>query len=281
MNEETIVAIFDTSAHADAAVQDLKAAGVPASAISQHAKGAGSTETSGTAAAPREQGFWSSLFGGEPEYGHDTAVLDRSLESGATVVTVKAPSEHLTAVSDILERHNPVDIDERAASYGVTQTTNRTAAPAAAGGAVSGKAATPGETLQLAEEALAIGKRTVNRGSTRVRRYVVETPVQEQVTLRDETVSIERRPVTDGRPVTDAAFSEKVIEVKETAEEAVVSKTTRVAEEVLLRKEASERTETVRDTVRREEIEVTKDDRVKTGATVATETARGPATPKV
>ncbi len=42
----------------------------------------------------------------------------------------------------------------------------------------------------------------------------------------------------------------------ESAEEAVVSKTARVYEEVGLRKEATERVETVRDTVRKEEVEV-------------------------
>ena len=37
MTVETIVAIYDTAAQADAAVRDLKAANVPADAISQHA----------------------------------------------------------------------------------------------------------------------------------------------------------------------------------------------------------------------------------------------------
>ena len=34
---------------------------------------------------------------------------------------------------------------------------------------------------QLAEEQLAVGKRLINRRGTRVRRYVVETPVEENV----------------------------------------------------------------------------------------------------
>jgi hypothetical protein len=59
-------------------------------------------------------------------------------------------------------------------------------------------------------------------------------------------------PISDGRSVTGADFAEKVVEMTETAEEAVVSKTARVKEEVLISKDATERTETVRDTVRRE-----------------------------
>jgi uncharacterized protein (TIGR02271 family) len=77
--------------------------------------------------------------------------------------------------------------------------------------------------------------------------------------LRDETVSVERRPVADARPVTNADFTDKVVEVAETAEEAVVSKTARVKEEVVIHKEAAERTETIRDTVRREDVEITKE----------------------
>ena len=34
MTEQTLVAVYDTAAHADAAVLDLKAANVPAAAIS-------------------------------------------------------------------------------------------------------------------------------------------------------------------------------------------------------------------------------------------------------
>ena len=47
------------------------------------------------------------------------------------------------------------------------------------------------------------------------------------------------------------------MEVRETEEVPVVEKTARVVEEVAVRKEETERTETVRDTARREEVEVT------------------------
>jgi len=289
MTNETVVAVFDTAEHASRVVQDLEAAGVPSSDITQHAS-SGLTTGSTTSTTPvREKGFWASLFGGEPEYEHDTAVYDRSLESGSTVVTVKTSEQYLTHVVDILERHNPIDIDERATGYGVGSATTAhaatmtqaplaeptttsaatTAGTTTAGTTTAGTAplgrvdsdvrAPDGEVIPLNEETLAVGKRVLNRGTTRVRRYVVETPVEEQVALRDETVSVERRPVAEGRPVTNADFTDKVIEVTETAEEAVVSKTARVREEVVVHKEATDRTETVRDTVRREDVEITKD----------------------
>ena len=68
----------------------------------------------------REPGFWASLFGGEPEYEHDTTVYDRSLQGGSTVVTVKASEQHLSQIMEILERHGPIDIDERTSSYGLS-----------------------------------------------------------------------------------------------------------------------------------------------------------------
>ena len=97
------------------------------------------------------------------------------------------------------------------------------------------------EVVPLAEEQLTVGKRLVNRGSTRIRRFVVETPVEEAVTLRSEHVSVERRPVASDTKVTDADFTDRTIEVTETDEEAVVGKTARVKEEVVVNKEATEK----------------------------------------
>jgi uncharacterized protein (TIGR02271 family) len=281
MTDETIVAVYDSAEHAALAVRDLEAAGVPSAAITQHAKGGFTTGSSMTTTAPaREEGFWASLFGSGPGYEHETSVYDRSLEAGSTVVTVKAPEQHLTQVTDILERHNPIDIDERAATYSGSQTTTTraTGAPPATGTAAA--SAIDGGTIPLSEETLAVGKRAINRGTTRVRRFVVETPIEEQVSLRDETVSVERRPVTDARPVTGADFTDKVIEMTETDEEAVVSKTARVKEEVVVRKDATERTETVRDTVRREDVEITKEPGVEGSTSTAGAIPAAPA-PKV
>ncbi|MDQ2763561.1 MAG: YsnF/AvaK domain-containing protein [Pseudomonadota bacterium] len=279
MPDETIVAVYDTAAHADAAVRDLEAANVPSSAISRHA-GSATTTTTGSTAPVREKGFWSSLFGGEPD--HDESVYDRSLDSGSSVVTVKVPTEHVERVTAILEQHSPVDMDERAASYGTNATTTTTtttaATPAVGMTPVKGTAMAAGgeEVIALSEEQLQVGKRLVNHGTTRIRRFVVETPVEEAVTLHSEHVSVERRPVAAGTKVTDADFTDRTIEVTETDEEAVVAKTAHVKEEVVVNKTAADRVETVRDTVRHEDVEITKD-----GAATATSTSAttGPVSP--
>jgi len=138
--------------------------------------------------------------------------------------------------------------------------------PAGYGAATPARTGESEEAIPIVEERLQVGKRQVEHGRIRVRSYVVETPVQEQVTLRQEQVEIEREPVD--RPLTaadNADFQERTIEATESAEEPVVSKEARVREEVRLRKAAQERTETVSDTVRHTEVEV--DDQRKPGAT--------------
>ncbi len=275
MTDQTIVAVYDTPAHAELAVQDLLKAGVPESAVHRHAQ-EGSYAGSAISPAARETegtGFWSNLFGGEPD--HDTTVYDRSVSSGSTAVTVKVADEHVEKVTQILEQHSPIDIDERAGSYGLSQTTTTPREPLVGAAPVAAATtATDGGKIQLSEETLAVGKRVLNRGTTRIRRFVVETPVEEEIRLRDEKVTIERRPVTDGRAVPDASWTDKTIELTESAEEAVVSKTARVKEEIDLRKVATERTETVRDTVRREDVEITKVPGDKTGSTYDTSTRK-------
>lgn len=115
------------------------------------------------------------------------------------------------------------------------------------------------EIIPLAEEALIVGKQTVTSGTTTVRRVVVETPVEQQVSLYDERVIVERR-----KPVTDAAtgetLTELTIEMIESSEVPVVGKSVKVREEVVVRRERTSRVETVRDTVRRDEIEITHSD---------------------
>ena len=114
------------------------------------------------------------------------------------------------------------------------------------------------DTIKVMEERLRVGKREVAAGAVRVRSYVVERPVEEQVRLHEERVSIERHPVDRAVTAADAAgaFQDRTIEARATSEEAVVAKDVRVVEEIGLKKEASDRTETVRDTVRKTEVEV-------------------------
>ncbi len=114
MPNETIVAVYETSARAEETVQDLLNARVPSTAISRHtADGSyagGATEPTSRARAGLD--LWSGMFGGSA--GDDRAVYDRALEGGGAVVSVTSIPEHnYEPVRAILERHDPIDIDER------------------------------------------------------------------------------------------------------------------------------------------------------------------------
>jgi stress response protein YsnF len=110
-------------------------------------------------------------------------------------------------------------------------------------------------TIPVTEERMVVGKRAVEGGRVRVYGRVSEKPVEESVRLRDERVNVERRAVD--RPVTDADRKDDVmVEITEMREEPVVGKQERVVEEIVVGKTAEERTETVRDKVRRKDVEV-------------------------
>jgi uncharacterized protein (TIGR02271 family) len=111
--------------------------------------------------------------------------------------------------------------------------------------------------VPVVEEQLQVGRRRVQRGGVRLYTRITERPVEETVRLRDESITVERQPVD--RPAREADFAaakEGTIEITETDEEAVVSKQARVVEEVVVKKEVTERTETVRDAARRTEVKV-------------------------
>ena len=284
MTDHTIVAVYDTAAQAEAAMRDLESAGVTRDAIESHAA-AGIRADPETVRTERNEGggFFAWLFGEDtPE--PDRAVYRDSLDRGGTVVSVRASEEEHDEIVAILERNGAVDVDERgqtlgfasagAGGYGSAERsgyaypdddlnapTARTAVderPMADPYPDSERRVTGDgeEKVQLAEEKLDVGKRTVQGGRVRIRSRVVETPVSQDVNLRDEHVSIERRaPSGNTSPGADA-FTEKAVELSETREEPVVSKTARVVEEVVVGKEVRDRTETVSDTVRREEADI-------------------------
>jgi len=110
--------------------------------------------------------------------------------------------------------------------------------------------------LPIVEEQLRIGKRTVERGGVNVHPTMEEVPVQETVNLREENVTVERRPVDRAVGNAPDAFREGTIEITEMSEVPVVSKEARVVEEVVVGKEVTERQETVRDTVKRTEVDI-------------------------
>ncbi|MDH2313854.1 YsnF/AvaK domain-containing protein [Methylobacterium brachiatum] len=292
---QTITALFDKPAEAQAAEAKLVAAGIPQSAI-RLVQGAQTARTSGSYDYHKDEGgFWGSLkdfF--MPE--EDRYAYSEGLSRGGTLLTVQTEQAQMETAYDILEQNGSVDLDQREASWRKEGWSGYSATDDAAAGMIgSGTAAgtagsaayasvdrtaagaTTGETdyIPVVEERLNVGKRVAEAGRVRVRSYVVEKPVEEQVTLRDETVHVDRRPVDRAPTAADEAlFENRTIEATELREQAVVDKDARVVEEVGIRKDAGQRTETVTDSVRRTEVEV-EDERGNVSRTGATDTATG------
>jgi stress response protein YsnF len=132
------------------------------------------------------------------------------------------------------------------------------AAPAAPPIAAAPPASTE-ERIPIVEEELRIGKREVLRGGARVRTFTTEAPVQEEVVLFEEQTSIASRPVnrrlTDEEVVEGGLLQERVVEVTQMREEAVVTKEAFVREELVVTKNVEQRTQQINETLKRTEVE--------------------------
>src|SRR5690606_40342641 len=113
------------------------------------------------------------------------------------------------------------------------------------------------EKVDVVEEHLEVGKRTVDTGGARVSSRIVERPVEERINLREEHVNVNRNRVDRPADSGDLAnFKNQTIEERETSEVPVVNKEARVVEEVSLDKEVENREEVIRDNVRKTEVDV-------------------------
>ena len=194
---------------------------------------------------------------GLPGTDAESTTYNEALRRGGAVLLARVDDLQLHTAVESLEANGAVDLDQREQDWQASGWAGGHAAAALAptpGGVVADRAE---DAIRVVEERLVIGKRDVSRGTVRVRVHVVETPVEIPVTLRDETLTVERHPVN--RPVTPAdaaAFQSKTIEAVEVDEEPVVTKEVFVTEEIEIRKELVERVDTVRDTVRRTEVDI-------------------------
>lgn len=291
---EVLVATFDTEDATARAISALASAGVPRTSIRRYRRdeydastgmaGSGTTAT-GAPAETRPHhskgGFWAWLLGEESgtadhqsEYDSHYDSYRNAIEAGRTVVAVTVNQAEADRVLDLLRAQSPVYVEDSGPTNATgtevpTSTTATPVAPTAAQPSVAKPSAavkpdthhTPEgrteEVIPLAEEHVDLGKRRVQSGSTEIRRYVTERPIERQVNLKDEHVEVEHRKPARGTatPGSDA-FQERTIEVHDAREEPVVERRAEVGEEVVVRKEVRERPETVRTTERKEEIDV-------------------------
>ena len=270
-NQQTMTALFDDRGDAIKAIDELISAGVSRSSITlmpENDSAASAVAGSSYDTDRDEKGFFASLadFFLPDE---DRSTYAEAMHRGSSMVTVTVDGAQADQAEDILEEYGTVDLEERESAWraegwqGHTPgTAMNVATTREASVSTASRAADAGEdVIPVVEEQLRVGKRDVGRGRVKVRSYVVETPVSEQVSLRTESVHVERRPVDRAAAVGDDAFRERRIEAKATSEEAVVSKEARVTGEVVVKKGVEQRTETVSDTVRSTKVDV-EDNRV-------------------
>jgi hypothetical protein len=179
----TITAFFDKRDDANAAIQRLVTAGVQRTQISMVE---GSKHSSASKASDQnDTGFWDAL--------KDLFLLDEDrhtysegLRRGGFLVTVRTPNSLYDRALAILDDKGTVDLEQRVATW-------RKEGWQHPGRRNRDAPLRPREIIPVIEEQLNVRKRAVSHGRVRVRRYIVEEPVQEHVDLREERVRVERR----------------------------------------------------------------------------------------
>jgi stress response protein YsnF len=283
---KTLVALYDTCTDAEHVVQELMKDGFTRSEVHlalDHTEGC---ET------PHAAIEWDSASEGETFFDplvdlgvpHEEAhAYAEGVRRGGALVVVESRDDRAERGMEILQRLHPVNLHERTAQWrqegwtgsdatartspAASRTATATRSAQEQGRAtarVANQGASPRRvegdkevTIPVVEEDIAIGTREVERGHVRIYSRVTEQPVEESVRLREEKVTVERRPAD--RPATEADFAaagKGIIEMTETAEEPVVTKRARVVEEVVVHKDVTEHTETVRGTERHTDVDV-------------------------
>ena len=239
----TVIGLYNDSSTAERVIEDLTNSGFSRSRVEMHRE----SDASGLKDELIDEGIPSD----------DADYYVEGLRDGGVLVSVNAEDDKTDDAVEIMNRYaNDGGYEDKRDFDGeVERNVDRDA------NLDAGSSRGDDTKLAVAEERLNVGKRRVNRGGVRVRSRVVEEEVSEDVTLRDEEVHVEREKVD--RPIDESdhnVFKDETIEVTESGEEAVVDKEARVTEEIHVDKEATERTETVSDTVRRTEVDVEETD---------------------
>ncbi|WWO96189.1 MAG: YsnF/AvaK domain-containing protein [Candidatus Dasytiphilus stammeri] len=251
MSYEKIVTLFDNFQHAQDAKRNLLKAGFKKHDISFINK----EELQGGAnILVHRHDIWRRLLG-QSLTDQEAKIYGQAVKTGGVVLTLRTKEEDTPKAISILNTHPLLEMSEDTVSncnnediISEKNHSNFSKDPKTA----------EEEVLELAEEKLEIGKKIVYVGSTRIRRFVTQKDVEVEVPLHEEHASILRRALKSGncQSADNIDWSEKVVEISDTHEQPVINKKANVVEEVIVRKEGKDRVEKIRDTLRKQEIEV-------------------------
>jgi uncharacterized protein (TIGR02271 family) len=172
----------------------------------------------------------------------DATIYLEGVADGGTVITANVADSQTARAAEIMAAYNMVNIVDRSAQLRVQHTD----LPNLREDGV----------IEVIEEDLEVGKAAVERGRMRIYNVVTERAVEANVGLKDETIRVTRRPVNRAVAINDDLFKSRTYEMVEIDEVAQVAKTARVVEEVYLGKDVLEKTETIKDTLRRQDVEI-------------------------
>lgn len=183
------------------------------------------------------ENFFRGIFGDGTQEAENYTAAGRD---GAIVTVMAKTSEDAYLVSQLLDNYGALEVNEQTEHQNHSRET---------GDDTSKK-------LSVIEEDVHVGKETVDNGSVRIRSRIIERPIEKTLRLKSETINIKRNPVN--RPATQEElenFQEGTIEITAHKEVPVVSKETRVVEEISVEKTSEEHEEIIRDSVKSTQVD--------------------------
>jgi stress response protein YsnF len=242
----TIIAAYHDRGNADAAVADLGAmrASTKVDIIDDKSAGRSFLDSLTKLNVPRDR----------------AELYTEAVRRGSVVVVARAADDNAEQIAAIFDRHRSLDLErahERWRSEGWTGHQPGASALDEDARRLEHEQLQR-ESFDVIEEEVRIGKREVGAGGVRVRTFVSERPITQDVTLREERVAVSRERADEpvAPEATDTTFTEQEYVVTATTEQPVVQKEARVVERVKVEKEAETRTETIEETERRRDVAV-------------------------
>ena len=210
----------------------------------------------------RHPGLWQRLFGDKVD-DEQAEVYEEAISTGGVVLTLRAEEDQLPRALGIIDAHETGLTDR---TVNATQTGTLSSTPEISTAADNSRTdavrtsltgdESEEDILRLAEEHLEVGKRLISEGSTRVRRYTVTEDVSRDISLQEQHADVFRRPLNETATPGNIDWSDKTVEIEETHEQPVINKTAHVKEEVVVRTDVTDRVETIKDSVRRQEVDI-------------------------
>jgi uncharacterized protein (TIGR02271 family) len=175
----------------------------------------------------------------------DVTTYLEGVRHGGTIITANVADSAATRAAEIMSGYRMVNIRDRASELRKIRNDLTLSDPARSD-----------NVLEVIEEELEVGKESVERGRMRIYNVITEREVSQDVGLRDETIRVQRRPADRAVKIDPSLFKERSFEMVEVDEIAKVGKTARVIEEVSLTKDVAEKVQTIRETLRHQDVEV-------------------------